>query len=127
MAKTGSKAGEGKTFVKYTALPGIVGRRIITAEDFAAHGIEHETLEWNRGNNFVLDATDLPDEVIALLKEDGGFSFSGSGAAPRLADGGTLADSAGSGGGGSGLTGGDSTSTGLGTVSGATTPGGDTV
>lgn len=73
-----------KRFIKYTAYPGIVSERRITKSDFASVGLEHETVSFHRGNRFMVDATDMPDEVVEVFKEDPDFTISTKDNAPRL-------------------------------------------
>lgn len=83
-----------RQFAKYTAFPGIVSERAFTREDFKALGIEHDTVSFNRQNRYMVDITDLPDEVVQVLKDHSDeFSFSGSEAPPRMVGNSAVAES----------------------------------
>lgn len=79
------------TFVKYKALPGIVGERIITEKDWQSIGISHETVKFDRSNRFMIDASGLPEEVMDYFKGDGDFIVSESDSPVALADKGVVA------------------------------------
>jgi hypothetical protein len=76
----------GTKFIKYTAFPGIVSERAITREDFKALGIDHDTVAFNRGNRYMVDASDFPAEVLAVFEEESDFTVSESDKAPALMD-----------------------------------------
>jgi hypothetical protein len=75
---------EDKVFIKYTAFPGVVSERSITKDEFKVMGIEQETVSFNRDNRYMVDASDLPEDVIKVFSEDNDFSVGVSDRAPRL-------------------------------------------
>lgn len=101
MAKTTER-----TYVKYTALPGIVSERSISKADWANIGIDHDDVVFNRGNRFQVDATDFTEEVMEYFRGDDDFSVTTKDSPPALADKGSLENLDGGVSGGSGLTGG---------------------
>lgn len=63
-----------KVFIKFTAAPGIVTERRMTDKDFKALGIEHETVVFNRGNRYMVDASEMPESVVRVFQDDDDFS-----------------------------------------------------
>lgn len=111
-ASEADTASESRTFVKYTAFPGIHAERTITKDDWESIGIDHDSITFDRSNRFQIDATDLPEDVLEYFKGDDDFKVSSKDSPPALADGGSLEDLSGTGSaGGTGLTGGGSTAT----------------
>jgi hypothetical protein len=89
MGKTDQAAGEAAptTFVKYTAFPGIVAERSVTAKhlrDDLGLDYQGQDLIFNRANNYMIEATGIPDDVLDALKNDGDFTISTSEKPPRL-------------------------------------------
>lgn len=57
-----------KVVVRYDAWQGIVEERIIRDNEWAAIGIDFKTVSFNRSNNFRLDATDWPEDVMEYFE-----------------------------------------------------------
>lgn len=73
-------------FIKYTAFPGVVTERVITASDWSDVGLEGPDVRFNRQNRYMVDAGEmgLSDEVLQVFKDDPDFTVSESDKAPRL-------------------------------------------
>lgn len=60
--------------VKFTRAPFLIDHKGITRKDWASIGIDHDDVWFNRGNGYMVDASDFPDEVMAYFKGDPDFS-----------------------------------------------------
>jgi hypothetical protein len=60
------------TFVQYVAYPGIV-RRGVTKEDFKGMGIDHPDVWFDNTNRNQVDASEMPEEVLEVFRQDPDF------------------------------------------------------
>jgi hypothetical protein len=62
-----------RTIIEFTRAPYIIDNKGITREDWKGLDIQHPDVWFNAGNQYKVDATDLPKEVVDYFRSDSDF------------------------------------------------------
>lgn len=65
-----------KKWVKFVRAPYLIDVKVIYESDWARIGIDHPTVQFDRSNKYLVDATDFPEEVLEYFRHDEDFSIS---------------------------------------------------
>lgn len=65
-----------KLTVKFTRAPYLVDVKVIYESDWASIGIDHPTVQFDRSNRYMVDATEFPEAVLEYFRNDEDFQIS---------------------------------------------------